>query len=149
MSNKKEIIGVSGWLILVEIIVFIQPFAIVYNLVSVFHMDSFSMWSILDGPTKYRLIFEYILNLLFIIVSLYVIVLFFKKKERFKVTFLVYLITLAIVTIIDFAWKYFLFDNVSISGLINLNHLIGAITPALILGPYIILSRRVKNTFVN
>ena len=149
MNNSDIYLGINGWLILVAIIVCIQPLSFIYALVTVFHMEAFSVWSIIEGSTKYLLIFEYMLNILFIFVSLYLIFLFFKKKELFKITFFVFLVVVSIATLVDFAWVIFLFNDEPISELISVRDLASAIVPTLIWGPYILLSKRVKNTFVN
>ena len=118
-------------------------------MVSVYHLEVFSEWNIFEGTIKYMIIFEYIINVFLLLISIYLVFLFFKKMTKFKLYFILFLGLSAILTVIHSIWALFLFPSLPPLEIIYLDEIAGSIIPALIWIPYMIYSKRVSNTFIN
>ena len=146
---SEKLIGLRGWLFLVGIIVCLTPPNIIYLMISAYHLEIFSEWNIYEGTVKYMIIFVYIINVFLLLISIYLVFLFFKKMTKFKLYFILFLSFSAIITVIHSIWALFLFPTLPPLEIIYLEDVIGAIIPALIWTPYIVFSKRVNNTFIN
>ena len=146
---SEKLIGLKGWLFLVGMIVCLTPPSIIYVMVSVYHLEVFSEWNIFEGTIKYMIIFEYIINVFLLLISIYLVFLFFKKMTKFKLYFILFLGLSAILTVMHSVWALFLFPTLPPLEIIYLDEIAGSIIPALIWIPYMIYSKRVSNTFIN
>ncbi len=146
---SEKLIGLKGWLFLVGMIMCLTPPSIIYVMVSVYHLEVFSEWNIFEGTIKYMIIFEYIINVFLLLISIYLVFLFFKKMTKFKLYFILFLGLSAILTVIHSIWALFLFPSLPPLEIIYLDEIAGSIIPALIWIPYMIYSKRVSNTFIN
>lgn len=155
--KKYEKIG--GWLYLVALGVFTTPFRIgftTYNIFSAIFLVP-GAWAKLTvpGSSIYDPYWEPILigevagNILFTLVSIYIIVLFVNKKKAFPKTYIVFLL-------LNFAFvvgDYFAADLVK--AVANQpspaadKEVIRTIVACAIWVPYMLKSKRVKGTFVN
>ena len=140
--------GLKGWLILVAILVCIGPPSIVYSTLTLI-IGVGAEWQIYDGAQKYFIVVTCIINVIFLFASIYLIYLFFKKMSKFKLYFIIYLAMSAILTILLTVWLVLLVPTINLLKEIDFTVIIGAIIPALIWIPYIIYSKRVRNTFIN
>ena len=127
----------------------LSPPNIIYSMISVYHLEVFSEWNIYEGTVKYLIIFQYIINVFLLLISIYLVFLFFKKMTKFKLYFILFLSFSAIMIVIHSIWALFLFPTRPPLEIIYLEDVIGAIIPALIWTPYIVFSKRVNNTFIN
>ena len=74
---SEKLIGLKGWLFLVGMIVCLTPPSIIYVMVSVYHLEVFSEWNIFEGTIKYMIMFEYIINVFLLLISIYLVFLLF------------------------------------------------------------------------
>ena len=77
---SENLHGLKGWLILVAILVCLGPPGIIYSTVT-YIMEVSVEWQIFDGSLKYFIVVTCIMNFILLIVSMYLIYLFFKRKE--------------------------------------------------------------------
>ncbi len=145
---SENLHGLKGWLILVAILVCLGPPGIIYSTVT-FIMEVSVEWQIFDGSLKYFIVVTCIMNFILLIVSMYLIYLFFKKMRSFKICFIIYLGLTAILTSLLTIWFIFLVPTIFSLEILDLTEIFGAIIPAFVWIPYIIYSKRVKNTFIN
>ncbi len=146
---SEKLIGLKGWLFLVGIVVCLTPPSIIYQIVTIYHLEIFSDWNSFEGALKYMIVFEYTINVFFILFSIYLVFLFFKKKSQFKLYFILFLGLSAIITVIDSIWVLFLFPTLPPLEILYIDDIAGSIIPALIWIPYMIYSNRVNNTFIS
>lgn len=157
MDTKKDLKGLGGWLILVGIGIVVAPFRLIYEYgpmyYSIFTDGSFDVLTT-PGSEIYNslwaplLIGEALYNSLLVLASIYLIYLFFSKHYLFPkiyiaiVTFSLFFIPLdawvGSLVIIDEA----MFDPATTKEFVR------ALVSAVIWIPYMLVSKRVKATFV-
>ena len=157
-QSEKELVGLSGWLILVGISIPLSILGSLYELV-----DRFNFWfpvltSVLSGEgemgdivTRGELVtivmVGYLYQFVCLIVFSYMCLLFFKKRKSFPRWFITInsLILLYIVLFTFFCLAKF---NINIWRLLGVELSIQAVYSALWI-PYMVRSKRVRNTFVH
>lgn len=159
---NKNLKGLGGWLVLVILGLFavtlFQGYA-AYESITLFTDGTVEF---LSEPSSEVYIpgysgllkFEFIAEILFLVATVYLIYLFFRKNKKFPKYYILLLIISVIYVIIDYA----LFASISVSGEVQqiideaLSKQTGeigrAIISAIIWGTYINKSKRVKATFV-
>ncbi len=145
---SENLNGLKGWLILVAIIVCLGPPGIIYSTFT-YVMEMSAEWQIFDGSFKYFIVVTCIMNVILIIISIYLVYLFFKKMSSFKICFIIYLGLSVILTILLTIWLIILVPTIFSTEILNLAEILGSIIPAFIWIPYMLYSKRVKNTFIN
>ena len=145
---SKNLHGLKGWLILVAIIVCLGPPGIIYSTVT-YVTEASAEWQIFDGSLKYFIVVTCIMNVILTIISIYLIYLFFRKMNSFKICFIIYLGLSAILTILLTIWLIILVPTIFSLEILDLTEIFGSIIPAFVWIPYMIYSKRVKNTFIN
>ncbi|MCJ7734337.1 MAG: DUF2569 domain-containing protein [Anaerolineales bacterium] len=158
MDKKEDKKGIGGFLILVAFSVVISPIRLIISVIPVyFPILSDGTWQILTTPgTEYfhplwgpLLIFEIIFNLAQILVLFYIAYLFFSKDHLFPKFYIgITLITIVFIPLDAWLVKIILpdlpmFDDAT------LGNFIAAVLSGLIWIPVMLLSKRVKETFVN
>ena len=154
----EESRGLGGWLILVAIGLFISPIRLAVtmmnDLLPIFQLEGY--WDFLTTPESevyHRLwgpliVFEIIGNAFFIICSIILIFLFFTKSHRFPTLMIVFIASNFLFVISDF----FLADLIPAVASEDdgefVKEVFKTITSAMIWIPYLLSSKRVKNTFV-
>lgn len=157
VSNERDLKGLDGWLILVGIGLVVSPIRLLIQLIPMYsEFAQGGAWDVLTTPESplYHplwapLIFgEMIINFGIFIVALVLIFLFFSKKRIFPKVY----IGLAIFTII------FLLTDALLGKIVMPNEplfdaetgidFFKSIVSALIWVPYMLVSKRVKQTFV-
>jgi hypothetical protein len=147
--------GIRGWLILVAIGLIISSLFCLYYLFTIY-LPIFmnGTWELLtNSNSAYYIpsiggvvIFEVIIQFLFLVASLYLLFLFFQKNRRFPQLYIIYLVSIVFFGIIDYA---IILSIPSIASEVEDNSDLGrAIISALIWIPYITKSKLVKATFV-
>ncbi|WP_052501606.1 protein kinase domain-containing protein [Thiomicrospira microaerophila] len=157
-SDSSATVGLGGWLIIVGLGVVITPLYTLIHFIEsnkVFLEDG--VWELLtiEGSEYYvegikgLLIFETLLNIGLISAHTWLIYLFFSKNYRFPVVFII-LWTLPFVYLPAYAWYAAevlqledVFDSDTVSAILK------SVIYALIWIPYMVLSERVRQTFVN
>jgi len=155
---KKDIEGLSGWLILVGIGVVLSPLRLLAVL-SQTYLPIFKngTWEALTSPTSevYNsafstlLISEIIFNSFIIIASLYLIYLFFTKKSFFPKLY-IWLIVISLIFIpLDAIVASSIFSDVQAFDAETMKELMRTIIVGIIWIPYMLISKRVKATFIH
>ena len=157
MTEKQSLEGIGGWLILVAIGIIVTPIRIVWLLMTVYpEMFSLGVWEALtsQGSEFYDplwapiIIAELLINCGLLVVSLYLAYKFFTKSKDFPKWFIGIAIFSLVWIIADaFAIKLVLpsepiFDSETTQQLIR------ALIQVLIWVPYMLVSQRVKATFI-
>ena len=145
---SENLNGLKGWLILVAIIICLGPPGIIYSTVT-YVMEASAEWQIFDGSLKYFIVVTCIINVILTIISIYLIYLFFRKMRNFKICFIIYLGLSVILTILLTIWLIILVPTIFSLEILDLTEIFGSIIPAFVWIPYMIYSKRVKNTFIN
>jgi transglutaminase-like putative cysteine protease len=147
--------GLGGWLILVGIHHVVRPFAYIAALVLVFpSVLDLETWRSFTEPGgahfhpyfKATLLFELFSNIVFLIVSGLLLLLFFRKRAVWPRTYAALLVTVLACTALDF-WCAQKIPAASVSQDENIRDLIQVIVAAVIWVPYCFVSKRVKATF--
>jgi hypothetical protein len=158
MESDKKLEGIEGWLLLVGIGVILNPVRLAFGLVTTYSaFFSSGVWEKLTNPvsTDYHplwsviLISESVISCLLLLAWLYMPILFFKKKKQFPWWF---------IGILSASFVFSVADNLVISSVLPtgrpLNFLasretLQAFMVAVIWIPYMLISKRVKATFIN
>ncbi len=149
--------GLSGWLILVAIGLFITPIRLMMFLNATFPpIFSNGTWEVLTTPgnAPYHplwgplLISEMVINFLFIAVCVYLLVLFFYKSSRFPKVYVAFLLANLVFIAADaLAVKIVMPEQPLLDG-DTAREFGRAVIGAMIWIPYMFSSKRVRNTFV-
>jgi hypothetical protein len=150
-------VGLSGWLVLVGIGLVTAPFRLAYFLMQTYPpIFRDGTWETVTtpGPAPYHpfwgtlLVGEIIMNVVFILMSIYLLYLFFRKSSRFPKTYVVFLIANFSFILADaFAAQVVLPDRPVMDP--ETGREFGrAVFAAVVWVPYMFVSKRVKNTFV-
>lgn len=154
---NDDLVGIKGWLILVAIGVVISPFRVFIESINTFKpIFTTEMWQRLTSQfgDMYHplweplLIIEMVFNAVLFLASLYLIVLFFKHKKAFVSWYLAILFGGLAFIVLDAFVVSLLVPSVTIFDSEMKTMLIRGVIQALIWGPYMLLSQRVKATFV-
>ena len=157
MENKKEIKGLGGWLILLGIGVVLSPFRLLITTVPVFQeVFSYDTWEILTTPglTTYHplwaplIIGEIFYNFAIFSASIYLIYLFFSKHYLFPKFFMAIVIISLIFIPLDASVVKIIFPDEPIFYPETLKEFVRVLVYGLIWIPYLLISKRVKTTFV-
>lgn len=158
MESEKNIEGLGGWLILVALGIIISPIKIISFLLPL-KKDIFDsgFWEMATTPGSefYNTLWKPILlneigiNILLIAAWIYIAYLFFSKKKLFpKVYMSVMIFTLLFIILDAFAVKLVLPDE-PIFDPETTKEVVQTLVACIIWIPYMLLSKRVKATFVN
>lgn len=157
MDNQNELKGLGGWLILVGIGVIIAPIRILVTYVPMYWpLFNNGTWEMLTtaGSQAYHpiwgplLVGEIVFNSVIVAVSIYLIYLFFTKHYLFPRIFLA-VIAVSIVFIPLDAWLVSLaMPSEKMFDPDTTKEFARALLGGLIWGPYMLMSKRVKATFV-
>ncbi|ULO07010.1 DUF2569 domain-containing protein [Paenibacillus sp. 19GGS1-52] len=156
VPNKPS--GLGGWMILVQIGLYVSIFriiALIFNYV----IPSFKpeIWDALTSPDspaydsmwKPSLIFESVANVVFVLFSIFLLVLLYQKKSTFPRWAIFYYVTNLLVLIVD----YVLMANIEVLQTLdegNSTQDIGRLAVSCAIWiPYFIRSKRVHNTFIH
>jgi hypothetical protein len=157
MTEEKSLEGLGGWLILVGLGIVLSPLRIVYFIIQTYsEVFTNGSWEILTTPgnASYNhlwaplLIGELAINIGLLLTWVFIAYLFFTKKRLFpKFYIAILLFTLAFILIDSLAMKSVLpdepvFDEATIMEFVR------SLIASLIWVPYMLVSKRVKATFV-
>lgn len=157
-KDANDLQGISGWLILVALGLIITPIRIIFLIITTYsEIFSNDAWSVLTTPGSdvYHplwggfIITELVFNIGLLLASFYLLYLFFTKKSLFPKWYIGILIFNILFVVVDIlAFKIIVphepaFDSDAVRDFIR------AIVAAFIWIPYMLMSQRVKNTFIN
>jgi len=155
--EEENLEGLGGWLSLVGLsLVFSPPGIAVANLV--YYRDFFAnnTWSILTTPgteaSNYLLatviITQAVVNIVALLVSILLVVLFLWKKRMFPKVFIGSLVIASLYAIAVLWGIHFLAPDIPVLNYETIKNLGISILSAVVLVAYMILSKRVKETFI-
>lgn len=156
--NNKKYEGLGGWLVLVGIGVVISPLRLLAELSKVYlPMFNDGTWEALTTPTSesYNSSFSSLLagemffNSLMILASLYLIYLFFTKKSFFPKLYIWILVFSLIFIPLDAILVSSIFPAIEVFDAETIKEIGRTVIVSLIWIPYMLISKRVKATFVN
>ncbi len=158
MHNLEKPSGIGGWLILPMLGLLFTPLILGTNLI-INHYPIFAedYWSTLTTPGNEAyhalwgplIIFEVIGNLVFLLFSIFLIILFFQKRRGFPLLMIWFLSSNLVFLLIDLLAAEQIPNIPSLIKQNALKELIKSSISALIWIPYFMKSIRVRNTFTN
>lgn len=149
--------GLSGWLVLVGLGLFVTPIRLAIFLLQTFPpIFRDGTWGTLTTPgsAPYHplwaplLLAEMIINFCFIVMSIYLLFLFFRKSARFPKLYVVFLLSNLAFLLADAFAVTIVLPNQPVMDPNTAREFGRSIVSASIWVPYLFLSKRVKNTFV-
>lgn len=157
MSDNNELKGLRGWLILVGIGVVIGPFSLMYRFgptfYSIFTDGTFQILTNVDSEAYHPLwgpllIGEALYNLLMVLASAYLIYLFFSKHYLFPKVYIA-IVGISLVFIPLDAWlSSFVITDEAMFDPATTKEFFRTLISGIIWVPYMLVSKRVKATFV-
>jgi len=156
VDSHSELRGIGGWLVLVAIGVLIAPFRMIFSVAPVYS-DIFESgtWEAITSPTSeyYNLALatfisaEIIINIILLCISIFLIYLLFTKKPSFPKFFIGITIFSLVFILVD-AWvATLLIPNIPMFDPDTINEVARASIGVFIWVPYMLMSKRVKETF--
>lgn len=157
MNDNNELKGLRGWLVLVGIGVVITPISLLVTNILIFQpIFTDGIWDALttSGSEAYNplwgplLIGEIMYNSVMVAVSVYLIYLFFSKSYLFP-KFYIGIVIISLIFILFDAWLVsFVLPDEPIFDADTTKEFIRILVGGLIWVPYMLVSKRVKATFV-
>jgi hypothetical protein len=157
-SKNGNPIKIGGWLILVAIGLILSPFQLLNYLITTYPDIFFdgrweaattqgsAMYSPIWGPF---IIGEIFANLSMTVISIYLIFLFFTKRTNFPVWYFGLSLFSIIFILLDAYILTLVMPQMEMLGSNTLKELVGSLIPLVIWSPYLIYSKRSRDTFVN
>lgn len=157
-NDSNHLKGLGGWLILVGIGITISPFITSYQLYSlyipIFQDGSFDMltnpaYSMYIPNFETLIYIEIAINCIIIVASFYLMYLFYSKNRLFPKLYIALAAFYPVFLLAD-AWAVnFVMPDVPIFDEETIKQVSRSVIGAVIWIPYMLMSERVKNTFVN
>lgn len=156
-AQTAEPQGIGGWLILVAIGIVMGPIVLlVTTLPLLFDLLAIENWNVLTNPNSKSYIpyfvelvtGEMLANALMFIASLWLAVLFFTKHRWFARVYIVYVLVSALILVIDTYLVSIVLPDMPIWDEETVRGFFRSAIAICIWVPYMLVSRRVKNTFI-
>ncbi|MDL1864979.1 MAG: hypothetical protein ABS69_20565 [Nitrosomonadales bacterium SCN 54-20] len=154
----KNLEGLGGWLILVGSNVVLSPFVIAARTYKSYaEMFASGVWDVLTSPDSmaYHTLWapfaigEIILNSALILAWIYIAFLFFSKRRAFPFWFIAIHIATVCLIVINAIVVHHILPDAPIFDADTLRELSRPIGAILIWAPYMLMSKRVKSTFLH
>lgn len=155
--KTNEINGLRGWLILVGIGLVFAPFRLIFTVIQtyapIFKDGTWDKLTLIESPnyTPYfqsLMIGEMLFNLCMLIASIYLVYLFTSKSKKFPKYFIAILAVSIIAIPLDSFLVTLVFDDMKMFDEETSKDLVRSLIVFGIWVPYMLLSKRVKNTFI-
>lgn len=151
-NNEKVKAGLHGWLALAGLGLILSMFLTAYGLLPYFQYLNLKI----DIPGYSTLLqFEFIAGITYVVISIYLIYLYFKKNIKFRKYYIVFLIATILYSILDYIFLASLTaptpeqQKIINDALTNNSNVGRTIIFAIIWIAYMMKSKQVKATFVN
>lgn len=152
MSNRKELVGIEGWLSFFAFLIWTAPIGVIFHLITGYAEYSDKKWADLSDPTSptYEPLFQTTLNFYYIsasilvLASIFIIYKFYNKINDFKY----YITAFYALAILQQSILFALWSQIHSLTLQSID-LGRTVVIAIIICLYFWRSKRVKNTFVN
>lgn len=148
---RNDINGLGGWLIVLGINIVSAPVRMLYEVVPVFKpIFENNTWEMLSSSGLSQvLIFEFFWNALYFVLSVYIIYLFFSRHYLFRnITIFFILLPLVLVPLDGWIVAQLLPQDTNFDP-VNNGEYFRALVFSCIWVPYLLNSKRVRNTFVH
>lgn len=158
MSEEKQLEGLGGWLILVGIGIVITPLRIaILEMPGFFEIFSNGTYAALTSPTSpyyhplwsFILIGEIAINFCILIAWCYLAFLFFTKKKLFPKLYIAVFLSSMVIIILDALAVHHVVPDLPLFNPDTSRELLRTVVGVVIWCPYMLVSKRVKATFVN
>lgn len=152
LDDSRHLEGIGGWLLLVALAIISAPIVLLVFMIREY-VPLFvtpHVWDVLQGQPRLHavVVFEAATNIISFLIVLALVYLFFKKRKSFPAFYIMYLVLHAAFLIADLFFVHAAVPAVAIRAQDAASASRG-IFMALIWIPYLLVSRRVKATFVN
>lgn len=153
--RRPDLEGLGGWLVLLALGAAINPFLMLFGLISIAEPFGISQWSALTHPDGFAfhaawapvLLFELVAQLALIVLSFLVLVLFFKKRTSAPLFYSLFLAATAAFSAVDLSLIALLdLPDMSIQAK-DIGELVRSVIQLVVWGCYFWVSVRVKQTF--
>ena len=150
--------GIGGWLIFIAIGVVIGPISIAATILpTIFDLAALDNWNLLTNPNSKSyfpyfaeiVIGEMVANSILFIASLALAVLFFRKHRWFVPAYITYVVASFVILLADIYILAVLVPDLPVWDEESVRGIFRSVFTLCVWVPYLLLSRRVKNTFVN
>ena len=158
MEQDKELKGLNGWLLLVGFGVLLSPIRILFTSMTTFSdVYKDGVWNLLTNTDSVSyipywgslIILEVTFNVIIFIASLYLVYLFFKERKAFpKIYIFLVLASLFFIVFDTFSASLVISDQKSLDDE-TVKEFLRVFVGACIWIPYLLKSKRVRNTFIN
>ncbi len=156
MNKQEELTGLGGWLILVGIGVILSPITLLVDGYALLEFFKEGGIDLLSDPTSeiyhpsllYFIYAECVVNVVLLICSVYAVYLYFSKHFRFPKFYIGLMIGYLLILLIDCMVSDYLVPQETAFDDETIIELAKSALRCVIWVPYLLLSVRVKNTFV-
>ena len=155
-EEHQKLKGLGGWLILVGFGVVFTPFRLL-KIINDIYLPIFKdgSWELLTDPASDSyipyfdifIISELLVNIAFVLLGVYLIYLFFSKHYRFPKLYIVFIVANLVFLIVDALLASLLFD-IPVFDEEFAREIVRPLISLFIWIPYLLVSKRVKVTFV-
>ncbi len=154
---EQSLCGLRGWLILVGFGIVISPFRMIFQIYPLYtEVLSNGAWELLTTPGNedYNpafapfIVAEMVINVLLVFCWLYIAFLFVSKKRAFPKWYIAVMAFTLVFIIADAIYLVAFFPGMTLNDPETIKEIIRAIIGAAIWIPYMLVSKRVKATFV-
>ena len=157
-ADASELQGLSGWLVLVGIGVVLTPIRMSFDIYTLWKsVSATGTWEALSNPASENyvrmwaplVLGEMFINGVLLACSVYLVVLYFRTRRRFPVWYIALVVSSILVILLDSVLTNLLFPQQTVFDPGTVKDFVKAVISALIWIPYMLVSKRVKATFVN
>ena len=149
-ASDEKFKGIGGWLILVGINVILTPLRIARDVWVTFVHPDYWEWVITNNSLLAKMIIgELVINGILIVTSIFIVYLFFAKKKLFPNFFIGMRIFHLIFLILDAVFVGFVLPSETVFDNDTVKEIFSALVALMIWVPYMLISKRVKATFIN
>ena len=156
--EETRLTGLGGWLIIVGFGLIITPI-VIFNLLLTLHLPLFTdgSFALLASESSeyyvpgfsFIMSYEILGNLILILASFYLLILFFKKSKFFPSYYIYFRLFNVLFVVLDIIFAKIVFPEEPMFDPAIARDLFQVIVAAAIFIPYMLRSRRVKNTFIS
>ncbi|MGC1551111.1 MAG: DUF3857 domain-containing protein [Rhodanobacter sp.] len=153
-TQDNRWVGIDGWLLVLAVVLALKPLVYGYSLTKLVNLMSIDKWSVLTtyGSSRYSalwapvLLFELAAALAQLVFSLLVLLLFFQRRSSFPRLALLLLLAAIVLRVSDHMLVSLL--HVTKGASTYIEEMVGSVIGVAIWSAYLLLSQRVKSTFV-
>ncbi len=154
-SSMEQPEPIGGWLILVAIAIYLSPLLICKSFFDPLYFN-FTTWQTLNDPNSSSyspgvsifILMEFFFNTIILVSSVFFLFLFVKKRRTFPLFYIIYLVFSFIYITVDVLVAVIFFSPLSNELKSSYSNIWSVFIRMVIWVPYMLISKRVKTTFV-